>query len=488
MYEPYFQLSERPFAAAPIAKRYFPATAIEQAHKTLLRCIERAEGAGLIVGPSGTGKSLLCQVLAQDLRGRFTTAVLASGQVGTRRALLQAILFELGLPYRGMDDGELRLMLLDHLSPVKQANEGLVLIVDEAHTLALRLLDELRMISNLVRDGQPRVRVVLCGSPQLEERLASPKMESLSQRLTARCYLEPLNRAETAAYIRAQITHAGGNPAMVFSDDALEAVHRATDGVPRLINQVCDHAMILASLGHCRPVNAAVIEEAWADLQQLPAPWNLGETKVAANSVVEFGGLDEESEIGFDAIPFRGPTQTRGSIAQAEKQLDELEAHLAELEEDFRPAGSIGPEVELVFAGARDPFGEHFEEEEVVLDRYSSLESDLFHNRPVVSSREGHELSALLAPLVTEPAKPVISMTISSLIMPTIEAEPAPEAASQTIRPPMNATPHVPETAVDDEDLIIVEEDTPSHLPPVQAPVLVRRQEYRQLFANLRRG
>ena len=119
MYEAFFQLSERPFAAAPIASRYFPAAAIENARKTLTRCIERAEGASLVVGPSGTGKSLLCQVMAEQFRDTFAVATLASGQLSTRRGLLQAILFELGLPYRGMEEGELRLSLIDHLAPGK---------------------------------------------------------------------------------------------------------------------------------------------------------------------------------------------------------------------------------------------------------------------------------------------------------------------------------------------------------------------------------
>src|SRR6185436_19642724 len=117
---------------------------------------------------------------------------------------------------RGLDEGELRLSLLDHLEPKPDGNAGLLLIIDEAHTLSWRLLEEVRMITNVVRNGQPRVRVVLAGSATLEERFASPKLNSFSQRLAARCYLEALECAETLEYVRAQVSSAGADPDGIF--------------------------------------------------------------------------------------------------------------------------------------------------------------------------------------------------------------------------------------------------------------------------------
>src|SRR5262245_5548935 len=121
MYESFFGFSERPFAAVPLAKRYFPAAIAEHARQALARCIQRDEGVGLLTGPAGTGKSILCQVLAIQFCGQMEVALLTSGRLCTRRALLQAILFELGLPYRGMEESELRLSLIDHLSPHGEA-------------------------------------------------------------------------------------------------------------------------------------------------------------------------------------------------------------------------------------------------------------------------------------------------------------------------------------------------------------------------------
>ena len=101
--------------------------------------------------------------------------MLASGRLSTRRALFQAILYELGRPYRGMDEGELRLAVVDYLMAGDNNSRGLVLLVDEAHTLPLRLLEEIRLLTNLARSGQPLVRLVMAGGPALEERFASPE-------------------------------------------------------------------------------------------------------------------------------------------------------------------------------------------------------------------------------------------------------------------------------------------------------------------------
>ena len=198
MYETYFNLAERPFVSVPRIDHYYPAAVIDAARNTLIRCVDRGEGVAMIVGPSGTGKSLLCQVLAEQFQKTFQVALLASTHLDTRRSLLQAILYELSRPYRGMDEGELRLSLVDYITLSDDCGRGVVLLVNEAHHLPLRLLDEIRSLTNLMRDMQPAVRMVLAGSHVLEERFASPKLESFSQRISARCYLEAFQRSETA--------------------------------------------------------------------------------------------------------------------------------------------------------------------------------------------------------------------------------------------------------------------------------------------------
>lgn len=409
MYEAFFQLKTRPFPSTPRTELYYPASAIEASRQTLARCIERGAGPGLLVGGPGTGKSLVCGMLAKEFGERFQLVKLDHARFCTRRALLQAILFELHLPYRGLDEGELRLALIDFVKSPEADREGLLLLVDEAQTLSARLIEEIRMIGNVIVAGQPRLRLVLSGNTALEERLTSVKLESFNQRIAARCYLQPLNYDETAGYIQSQTAAAGGEPSRMFADDAWQAVYHASGGIPRLINQVCDHALLLAATRR-RMLDAALIEEAWADLQQLPLPWpsKTEQDQTAANTVVEFGSLatdetaladqDDHDEVGDceggDCEMGKGDSQLAGRSASGREiidlagQLDEIELHVAEWEAVEVSSGSdpapsdadedtadVPPPRTALTARTPDPFDDCFEEEEEVLDHYASLEA-----------------------------------------------------------------------------------------------------------------
>jgi hypothetical protein len=172
----------------------------------------------------------------------------------------------------------------------------------------------------------------------LEERCASPKLESFNQRVAARCYLEALDRPQTIDYVRQQIEQVQGQPDRLFTADALDAIYHATDGIPRLVNQVCDHALLLAFAGGVRQLTAAGIEEAWSDLQQLPTPWNAsqGAPAIGQANVVEFGNLDDEQTDDHPAaLPFRaaavaGPaTETVGPL----ERLQQITAKLSQIDD-----------------------------------------------------------------------------------------------------------------------------------------------------------
>lgn len=415
MYESIFQMHERPFLVAPRVDRYYPAGAVEYARQTLSRGIERTEGPGLLIGPAGTGKTMLCHLLAEQFRDAYKVVLLSSTRLGAPRDLLQNILFELGLPYRDMEEGEMRLALIDHLKPRESCPHGMLLIVDEAHTLKLQLFEEIRMLTNLVRDGRPRVQLVLAGGPLLEERFASPKLESLNQRIAARCYLHAMNREETCEYLRSQMTAVGRAAEHVFSDDALHAVYTATDGIPRLVNQLCDHALVLAAVGGHARLDAAGIEEAWADLQQLPTPATmsnqitLGGTTAETGDVVEFGQLDDEfresssseTELHDDAefVPAGSAFDDDDDDKTPEhpSPVDEIERRLDEASDLVSAAQD--QDAELAAQTQPNPFDESFEEEEVVIDSYASLDHELLRGRPQVSCPDGRELALALSGL-----------------------------------------------------------------------------------------
>jgi len=490
MYDAFFQLLERPFAAMPQSERYVPARAIEAARLTLVRCIERAEGTGVLIGPSGAGKTLLCQLLRDHFQAEYAVALLGTTRLDSPRALLQTILFELSLPCRGMDDGELRLTLIDYLNDTARSQRGVLLLVDEAHTLPARVLEEVRLITNVSVGGRPRVRLVLAGSAVLEERLASPKLESFSQRTAARCYLEPFNRTETFDYVRAQIGCCGGDPMAIFTESALEATFRATDGVPRLINQVCDHALVLAFSRGQRPLGDADIEAAWADLQQLPTPWT--QSSAAADDVIQFGQLDDDidepmaptpkstaslsafddasasSTMSAGAASVRIARDSHPSRPQPIEMLEAIEHSLNSIEVGYqRP-----PRAPKKHRDSSDPFAESFDEEEVIVDRFGMSHTAFWDQMPQVYSVEGEVLSSLLAPHV-EVARPVQLGVVTSYETPAPSHEECSVATSD---------------AIADERMIIVEED-PTPGPSIRRPMSsAYRQEYSQLFAKLRQS
>lgn len=269
-------------------------------------------------------------------------------------------------------------------------------MIDEAHALPLRLLEEVRMITNLVRDGQPRVRLVMAGGSKLEEKFASPKLASFNQRIAARCYLEAFGRDDTVDYVLARISAAGGNADAIFDEGALRAIYQATDGIPRLINQVCDHALVMAFAGGRSQIDAAGVEEAWADLQQLPGPWQ--DTGAPGNSetTIEFGELDDEpaavDEVDGESVETLAvcaesvfgfvPTEVSENERDAAVQTQSIVA-------DHEPSVS-------------DPFGDGFDEEEVVIHQAVIQSASIFANRTRVISREGRELAASVLP---EPKK-----------------------------------------------------------------------------------
>lgn len=275
MYETFFGFDKRPFLTVPTLDRYFPATSIEQAYQTASRCIHRGEGPVAIIGGTGLGKTMCCLRIADSFRKSFEVVMLASSQICTRRALLQSLLYELRLPYKEKSEGELRLTLMNRLQSFTESqSEALVLVVDEAQTLVPKLLDELRLLTNIVRNGVPRVRLVLCGTMKLEDILSHPQMESLNQRLAGRCYLTPLGMDETARYVQHKVELCGVNIHNAMTRDAVDALYRGSDGIPRLIDQLADQAFLQGAVERIKPISAALISQAWCILQQLPNPWS----------------------------------------------------------------------------------------------------------------------------------------------------------------------------------------------------------------------
>src|SRR2546423_531618 len=200
MYETRFGLQRRPFPATPDSTCYYPATSHERALARLLQAVQGNEGLVLLTGEPGVGKTLLCHCLLQRC-GEVRSAFVTNSHLPDRAALLQAILYDLGLPHAGRSEQELRLALTDDLLEHCVEKGPTLLVVDEAHHLGPDLLEELRLLSNLEGGAGRALQVVLVALPALLDTLAGPELASFRQRLVARACLTPLAPAEAADYL-----------------------------------------------------------------------------------------------------------------------------------------------------------------------------------------------------------------------------------------------------------------------------------------------
>lgn len=459
--------------AAPRTQFFHPAAAIAGGLTSIERAIRRAEGMALVVGQPGTGKSLLLAKIAEDVRDDFDVAFLSGTRILTRRSLWQSILAEIGEPYRGIDEVELRMAIVERIRGLAAAGSGLVILVDEAHTLPTRLIEELRLLTN-VPTPLPAVHIVLAGGPKLEELLGLPRMESLAQRIAVRAYLEPLDHAETMAYLRALPKAAGLEWDRLFGPGCDDAVFAATDGVPRLINQICDQALVIAAAAG-RRATPADVAAAWREIQKLPAPAGIDRPVSRSRDDDGFAapppathrmGTDDDLDEGGAVIEF-GELDGLGADhepdATAEPTFEQTVA--GDTDNPWK-----GPDVELVDDGSGDPFEEYFrpavgaarrpaDEDAVGLGDAAS--------RARVTSHEGDAIARLLADFERAGALPADGRAGWNVEAATDDA------ASGTDRP-----------EIDDSDMLVIEDDVDDS-PAVFA---VRPGDYRRLFTRLRRG
>lgn len=309
MYEPFFGMERRPFSATPDPGCFFSSSELQTAIEELTLCVERGQGIGILTAAAGIGKTLLCQHLAASLRQRdeskpqFECVYLANSNFPTRRSLLQAILFEMGDEYSRRDEPELRIDLRSRLLSLRPQREALVLIVDEAHIFSDDLLEELRTLSDLADNGSSLVRIVLSGQHELEERLTDRAFDALNQRISKQVYAEPFTISESVDYIQHRLAWSGCDIESVFSEEAIGVITRASGGVPRCLNQLCDHSLLLAFASDQKPVSESTVREALEDLKQLPLHWN--DVSDGTEVVGYVDGEDEEDGAAeeFDAQP-----------------------------------------------------------------------------------------------------------------------------------------------------------------------------------------
>lgn len=246
MYETYYGFSEKPFSLTPDPKFLYRGQSHGDAFDLLKYAIQRREGFVAVTGDIGTGKTTLCRALLEEIDRTMCTALVLNPFL-SEEELLKRVLADFGVvaqPLGGVSKHELIETLYEFLLGLIPVKRSAVLIIDEAQNLPMPVLEQIRILSNLETDKDKLLQIILVGQLDLGEMLRSPSLRQLDQRVSIRYRLEPLDREATGAYVAHRLAIAGGSASVMFTAKALDAVHALSGGIPRLINLICDRALL----------------------------------------------------------------------------------------------------------------------------------------------------------------------------------------------------------------------------------------------------
>lgn len=270
MYERFFGFADRPFELTANPRYLFLTERYREALGALTYGLSSRKGIIVMTGEAGTGKTTMLTVAMAGVQPNQLVAYLSNPTL-TRTEFIEFMTAQLGLPEEVAASKTKFLTAVTALLQ-KRASTGNItaLVIDEAHSLPNELLEEIRLLANIERPDQKLLTVVLVGQPELAGRLNEPGLRQLKQRVALRCELVPLTLRETAAYIAKRISLAGGDSAQVFTREAVLAVHEYSGGIPRLINVLCDNALVSAFARDERQVARQVVEEVARDFDLQP--------------------------------------------------------------------------------------------------------------------------------------------------------------------------------------------------------------------------
>lgn len=259
MYEAHFGLREKPFSLLPDPSFLYLSDKHRMALALLQYGLSNQAGFTAITGGIGTGKTTLIRHLLNTMEQDVTVGLISN----THRSfgeLLQWILLAFNLSYSGKTKVEMYQTFVDFMIQEYARNRRTVLIVDEAQNMEAETLEELRMLSNVNADKDQVLQVILVGQQQLRDKLQRPDLIQFAQRIAVDYHLTPLTADESSFYIRHRLAIAGGEPDL-FSDEACAAVHRFSNGVPRLVNLLCDLALVYGYAEQRTQIGADLVED-----------------------------------------------------------------------------------------------------------------------------------------------------------------------------------------------------------------------------------
>lgn len=276
MYKAFFGLLSNPFNLSPDPAFLYRSAQHEEALANLIYGVQSRKGFIVLTGEVGTGKTTMLECLRDHLNSHQTPFAFVFNSRLTPDQFFEMIAYDLELPCSRTSKTEVLFALNNALIDRANQNRTTALIVDEAQNLDWDVLEEIRLLGNLENRRGKLMQIILSGQPELDFKLQQNEYRQLRQRIALRCRLRPFSASETTQYIASRLARAGMRDQKVFPDDVLEEIHRRTQGIPRLINSVCDNLMLTAFAMESRVTTLAMLEEVAADLElenpRVPVP------------------------------------------------------------------------------------------------------------------------------------------------------------------------------------------------------------------------
>jgi general secretion pathway protein A len=303
MYKEFFGFHENPFNVNPDPRFLVPTRETEEMLASLTYGVQQRRGFILLSGEVGTGKTTVLNMFLEWLRkANLATAFIFNPRLNVTE-FLDFVMTDFGIPCESELKSQRLIRVSQWLLERYQANETAVLIVDEAQSLSMDVLEEIRLLTNLETSREKLLQIVLSGQPELEHKLNQPMLRQLRQRITLWCKTRPLAQDQVEIYINERMHIAGRESQAIFSPRAMEAIHAYSHGIPRIINLLCDHALITAYAEGRSSVSACIIDgvarEFALDDQaaSLPrAPANGDGSQVQKSKALEYLAAADERE------------------------------------------------------------------------------------------------------------------------------------------------------------------------------------------------
>jgi general secretion pathway protein A len=279
MYKSFYKLSRNPFEISPDPSFLFPTRRHNEALAALYYGVRRHKGFVVLTGEVGTGKTLLVRCLLQLLKGSDVAYAYVFNSHLSSFEFLQYTSADLGLRTLGKSKAGLLLELGAFLVNRHQKRLTTVLVADEAHHLSAEVLEEIRLLTNLETTNGKLLQILLVGQPELDEKLDAVELRQLKQRIALRSHLEPLDMQETIGYIQRRLQLAGASYLMgeIFPQQTVAEVQRYSQGIPRLINTICENALITAFARQLGSIPPEIIQEVASDLRLNVVPTSKAE-------------------------------------------------------------------------------------------------------------------------------------------------------------------------------------------------------------------